>query len=96
MLNQLRGERDGNVGAITGHQLSCFEFAMDPWAAKRQRSVGTGSIPQASGHSRILLRRRRCRRHQRQSIDLVAGPFWYEGPEFVKASAFYEPVPQSR
>ena len=30
------------------------------------------------------------------AIDLVAGPYWYEGPEFVKANAFYEPVPQSR
>ena len=24
--------------------------------------------------------------------DIVAGPFWYEGPEFKKAHAFYEPV----
>jgi hypothetical protein len=25
-------------------------------------------------------------------IDIVAGPFWYEGPEFTEAHAFYEPV----
>ncbi|WP_146507193.1 FG-GAP repeat domain-containing protein [Thalassoglobus neptunius] len=26
-------------------------------------------------------------------IDIVAGPFWYEGPEFTKANEFYEAVP---
>lgn len=25
-------------------------------------------------------------------LDIVAGPFWYEGPEFTQAHAFYEPV----
>ena len=25
-------------------------------------------------------------------LDIVAGPFWYEGPEFKKSHAFYEPV----
>ena len=25
--------------------------------------------------------------------DIVAGPFWYEGPDFQKAHAFYEPLP---
>lgn len=25
-------------------------------------------------------------------LDIVAGPFWYEGPEFSEAHAFYEPV----
>ncbi len=25
-------------------------------------------------------------------LDIVAGPFWYEGPEFTTAHAFYEPV----
>jgi hypothetical protein len=25
-------------------------------------------------------------------IDIVAGPFWYEGPEFQRSHAFYEPV----
>ena len=25
--------------------------------------------------------------------DIVAGPFWYEGPEFTKAHEIYEPVP---
>ena len=27
-------------------------------------------------------------------MDVIAGPFWYEGPDFKKAHAFYEPVPQ--
>jgi hypothetical protein len=27
-------------------------------------------------------------------MDIIAGPFWYEGPDFKKAHAFYEPVPQ--
>ena len=27
-------------------------------------------------------------------VDVIAGPFWYEGPDFKKAHAFYEPVPQ--
>ncbi len=27
-------------------------------------------------------------------LDIVAGPFWYEGPEFKQAHAFYEPVLQ--
>lgn len=26
-------------------------------------------------------------------LDVVAGPFWYEGPEFTRAHAFYQPVP---
>jgi hypothetical protein len=26
-------------------------------------------------------------------LDVVAGPFWYEGPDFQKAHAFYKPVP---
>ncbi len=26
-------------------------------------------------------------------LDIVAGPFWYEGPEFQVSHAFYEPVP---
>ena len=26
-------------------------------------------------------------------LDIVAGPFWYEGPEFDKAHTFYEPIP---
>lgn len=26
-------------------------------------------------------------------LDIVAGPFWYEGPTFQTAHAFYEPVP---
>ncbi len=26
-------------------------------------------------------------------VDVVAGPVWYEGPKFVKAHAFYKPVP---
>lgn len=26
-------------------------------------------------------------------LDIVAGPFWYEGPTFETAHAFYEPVP---
>jgi hypothetical protein len=25
--------------------------------------------------------------------DIVAGPYWYEGPDFKQAHAFYEPVP---
>ena len=25
--------------------------------------------------------------------DVVAGPFWYEGPDFTTAHAFYKPVP---
>lgn len=25
-------------------------------------------------------------------VDLVAGPFWYEGPKFERSHAFYEPV----
>lgn len=25
-------------------------------------------------------------------LDIVAGPFWYKGPEFTEAHAFYEPV----
>ena len=25
-------------------------------------------------------------------VDIVAGPYWYEGPEFTEAHAFYEPV----
>src|SRR5262245_48945099 len=27
-------------------------------------------------------------------MDVIAGPFWYEGPTFKTAHAFYEPVPQ--
>ncbi|MDG1896524.1 MAG: VCBS repeat-containing protein [Fuerstiella sp.] len=27
-------------------------------------------------------------------LDIVAGPFWYEGPEFKEAHAFYEPMLQ--
>jgi hypothetical protein len=27
-------------------------------------------------------------------MDVIAGPFWYEGPDFKTAHAFYEPVPQ--
>jgi hypothetical protein len=27
-------------------------------------------------------------------MDVIAGPFWYEGPAFKTAHAFYEPVPQ--
>lgn len=27
-------------------------------------------------------------------VDIIAGPFWYEGPSFRIAHAFYEPVPQ--
>lgn len=27
-------------------------------------------------------------------VDIVAGPFWYEGPAFKVAHAFYDPVPQ--
>jgi hypothetical protein len=27
-------------------------------------------------------------------IDVIAGPFWYAGPEFKAAHAYYEPVPQ--
>ncbi len=26
-------------------------------------------------------------------LDAIAGPVWYEGPEFAKAHAFYKPVP---
>jgi hypothetical protein len=29
-------------------------------------------------------------------LDIVAGPFWYEGPEFKKSHAFYEPVVLAR
>ncbi len=29
-------------------------------------------------------------------LDIVAGPFWYEGPDFTRAHAFYEPVPLPR
>ncbi len=25
-------------------------------------------------------------------LDIVAGPFWYEGPDFTKSHAFYEPI----
>lgn len=28
-------------------------------------------------------------------IDVIAGPFWYEGPAFKTRHAFYEPVPQA-
>src|SRR4051812_40330598 len=28
-------------------------------------------------------------------LDVVAGPFWYEGPDFNTRHAFYEPVPQA-
>src|SRR5688500_15679010 len=27
-------------------------------------------------------------------MDVIAGPFWYEGPGFKTPHAFYEPVPQ--
>ena len=27
-------------------------------------------------------------------MDIIAGPFWYEGPDFKQAHTFYEPVPQ--
>ena len=27
-------------------------------------------------------------------MDVIAGPFWYEGPSFKTAHAFYDPVPQ--
>lgn len=27
-------------------------------------------------------------------MDIVAGPFWYAGPDFKQARTFYEPVPQ--
>jgi hypothetical protein len=27
-------------------------------------------------------------------MDVIAGPFWYEGPSFKTGHAFYEPVPQ--
>lgn len=27
-------------------------------------------------------------------LDVIAGPFWYAGPDFKDAHAFYEPVPQ--
>jgi hypothetical protein len=27
-------------------------------------------------------------------MDVIAGPFWYAGPDFKAAHAFYEPVPQ--
>ena len=27
-------------------------------------------------------------------LDVIAGPFWYAGPDFKQAHAFYEPVPQ--
>jgi len=26
-------------------------------------------------------------------MDIIAGPFWYAGPDFAEAHAFYEPVP---
>jgi hypothetical protein len=29
-------------------------------------------------------------------VDIVAGPYWYEGPEFTATHAFYEPVPLPR
>lgn len=29
-------------------------------------------------------------------LDIVAGPFWYQGPQFRKAHAFYEPVALER
>ena len=29
-------------------------------------------------------------------LDLVAGPYWYQGPEFTSAHAFYQPVPLPR
>ena len=29
-------------------------------------------------------------------IDVIAGPFWYQGPEFTESHAFYEPIPIPR
>ena len=29
------------------------------------------------------------------TIDIIAGPFWYAGPDFQKRHTFYEPVPQA-
>jgi hypothetical protein len=28
-------------------------------------------------------------------IDVIAGPYWYAGPDFTRRHTFYEPVPQS-